>query len=67
MKTPAERGFSIPVKRRLETGRYQKGWAKSLTPVNGKVLICFDSGKRSAWSADVTIHEPLGFEPINNI
>lgn len=66
-KTPHEKGFTIPVKRQLGPGRFQKGWARSLEPVNGKIQVCYDSGKRSSWSKEVTIHEPLGFEPIATI
>lgn len=63
-KSPQEKGFTIPVKRKIGPGRYQKGFAKSLEPVNGKIAVCYDSGKRSTWSVQVTIHVPEGFEPI---
>ena len=66
-KKPHEKGFTIPVKRKIGTGRYQKAWAKSLTPVNGKIPVRFDSGRRSTWLEGNTIHEPLGFDlRINN-
>lgn len=64
-KTPSEKGFVIPVKRKLSEGRYQKAYARSLTPKDGKIQVCFDSGKRSTWSEESTIHEPKGFNPIN--
>ena len=60
-KTPHEKGFIIPVKRRLGPGRYQKAWARSMDPVNGKIQVCYDDGKRSTWSEEVAIYEPLGF------
>ena len=65
IKTPQEKGYTIPVKRRAgRPGVYIKGWAKSLTPVTGKIKVCFDSGKASQWDAENTIHEPRGFIPI---
>ncbi len=67
-KSPQEKGFIIPVKRRLSNGRYQKGWAKSLEPdERNNIVICYDNGKRSTWSINVTIHEPLGFDPIATV
>jgi hypothetical protein len=69
-KTPQEKGFIIPVKRKLGTnpGRYQKAWAKSLEPnKQNKISVCFDDGRRSTWSVDITIHEPLGFDPVASI
>lgn len=65
LKTPQEKGFTIPVKRKIGLGRYQKGWAKSLVPINGKIKIRFDSGRRSSWAAEITEHEPRGFTPKN--
>jgi hypothetical protein len=61
LKRVHDSGFNIPVKRKIGLGRYQKGWAKSLVPVNGKIKIRFDSGRRSSWAAEVTEHEPRGF------
>lgn len=66
-KGPYEKGFTIPVKRRIGQGRYQKGFARSLEPdKNGNISVCYDSGKRSTWRAEVTIHEPKGFKPIKS-
>lgn len=65
IKSPQEKGFTIPVKRRAgQPGVYKKGWAKSLTPINGKIRVCFDSGKTSQWDSENTMHEPAGFNPI---
>lgn len=63
-KPPHEKGFVIPVKRRLAKGRYQKAWAKTLKPgTDGRVAVCFDSGCRSSWEKKSVIYEPLGFNP----
>lgn len=67
MKTPQEKGYTIPVKRRKSAGVYAKAYAKSLEPVKGKIMVCFDSGKRSYWEIENTIHEPAGFTPIFTI
>ena len=64
IKTPQERGYTIPVKRRKSAGIYAKAYAKSLEPVKGKIMVCFDSGRKSNWDAENTIHEPRGFNPI---
>ena len=65
IKSPQEKGYTIPVKRRAgQPGVYKKGYAKSLEPVNGKIKVCFDDGKTSLWDAENTMHEPLGFIPI---
>ena len=57
-KTPQERGFTLPVKRKLATGRYQKAWAKSLVPdEDEKIPVCFDSGRLSSWRAIVTLED----------
>jgi len=66
MKTPIEKGYSIPVKKQIEKGKYRIAYAKSLTPIKGKIKICYDSGKTSEWDADKTIHEPLGFKKRKN-
>ena len=64
-KGPHEKGFTIPVKKRIEAGRYRKAWAKSLEPnSNNQIAVCYDSGRRSTWNAESTIHEPAGFEII---
>ncbi len=55
IKSPQEKGYLIPVKRPAgRPGVYKKGWAKSLTPINGKIKICFDSGKTSQWDFENT-------------
>ena len=54
IKSPQEKGYLIPVKRRRAAGIYAKAWAKSLEPVNGKITVCFDSGRRSVWDAENT-------------
>jgi len=65
-KSPHEKGYNIPVKRRLEPGKYAIAYAKTLTPAqDGKIKVCMPSGKLSRWDEKVTIHEPQGFKPIN--
>lgn len=64
IKSPQEKGYTIPVKRRKSAGVYSKAYAKSLEPVKGKIMVCFDNGKKSNWDAENTIHEPAGFNPI---
>jgi len=48
-KTPQERGYTIPVVRKLAPGRYQKAYANPVTTQAGKVRVCFDSGRTSQW------------------
>ena len=67
IKSPQERGYLIPVKRFKSAGLYAKAYAKSLEPVKGKIMVCFDNGKKSNWDAENTIYEPLGFNPIFTI
>lgn len=62
MRTIQEKGYIIPVKRKLSDGVYKKAHARSLEPnIRGNVKVAFDSGKTSEWSHLVTIHEPAGF------
>jgi len=63
MKTAQEKGFTIPVKRRIEQGRYVAAYAKTLEPDrNGQIQVCYPEGKRSSWNQKSCIHEPQGFK-----
>jgi hypothetical protein len=62
-RTLEERGYSIPVKRRLSAGVFKKAHARSLEPnTRGNIVVAFDSGRTSEWSSEITIHEPAGFK-----
>jgi hypothetical protein len=62
----ARTDYTIPVKIRIETGRYKYGYVKSLTPdERGNLRIMYGKdGKLSSRAAEGVIHEPLGFEPM---
>lgn len=64
IKTPQERGFNIPVMFKIGEGRYKKAFARSLVTKNGKIIVCYDSGRRSSWDTKNTIHVPQGFNEI---
>jgi hypothetical protein len=63
-KKPHEKGYTVPVKRRLSEGRYQKGWVKPPfveEQTDEPITVCYDSGNTSTWLKKNIIHEPLGF------
>ncbi len=65
-KSPEEKGYLIPVQRKIAKGKYQKAFAKSLTPnKNGMIRVCYDDGTSSSWTAKNTIHVPQGFKWID--
>ncbi len=64
-KSNAELGYTIPVKRRLEPGRYVFGYAKSLTPdKNGQIKVRTSDLQSTSWLGTSVIHVPEGFEII---
>lgn len=61
-QTNEELGYIIPVKRRIENGKFAKAYARSLiSDKYGNIRVRFDDGSFSMWSKDSTIHEPLNF------
>ena len=61
-KSNAELGYSIPVMRKMETGRYAFGYAKSLTPVKGQIKVRTSDLQSTSWLATSVIEVPEGFE-----
>jgi len=61
-KSNEELGYVIPVKRRLEPGRYAFGYAKSLEPDSrGQIKVRTPGFKTTSWLGTSVIHEPKGF------
>ena len=62
----AERlGYTIPVKIKLEPGRFKHGYVKTLTPDSrGNVRIMYGSGRISSRAVETLIHEPAGFDVL---
>lgn len=59
----AELGYTIPVQRRLETGRYAFAWAKSLTPdKRGQIRVRTSDGQSTSWLGTSAIPVLSGFE-----
>ena len=58
----AKQDYTVPVKIRLEKGRYRHGYLKKL-PCNKeeKVSIMYAGGRISSRSAESIIHVPEGF------
>jgi len=55
--------YNIPVKVRIELGRYKHGHVKTLEPnARGNLRIKYAGGRISERSADSVIPEPAGFE-----
>lgn len=55
--------YDIPVKVRVEQGRYKYGHVKTLVPnARGNVRMKYANGKISERSVDSVIPEPRGFE-----
>lgn len=55
--------YKIPVKIRLEPGRYRHGHVKKLPSSKGeKVSIRYADGRISSRNGDSIIHEPQGFK-----
>lgn len=62
-KSNRELGYIIPVKRRLEPGRYAFGYAKSLEPDSrGQIKVRTSDLKISSWLGTSTILVLQGFE-----
>lgn len=62
MTLKAKRDYRIPVKKKVVPGIYKKAFARSLTPdSNGKISICYPSGKKSKWDSITTLYEKRGF------
>lgn len=54
--------YVIPVKVKLEKGRYKHGYVSTLQPnARGNLRIKYAGGRISERSADSVIHEPAGF------
>jgi len=61
-KSNEELGYVIPVKRRLEPGRYAFGYATSLEPDSrGQIKVRTPDLKITSWLGTSVIHEPKGF------
>ena len=55
--------YIIPVKVKLEPGRFKHGHVKTLIPNHrGNLRIKYAGGRISERAADSVIHEPAGFE-----
>lgn len=65
-KSAQELGYIIPVKVRIDVGRYKYGYVKTLEPnKRGNLTIHYaGSGRISERGADTVIHEPKGFKVI---
>jgi len=61
-KSNAKLGYTIPVKRRLEKGKYAFAWAKSLTPdKRGQIKVRTSDLRSTSWLGTSVIHVPEGF------
>ena len=59
----AELGYTIPVQRRLETGRYVFAYAKSLKPdKRGQIKVRTSTGQSTNWLGTSVIPVLSGFE-----
>ncbi|KKN85470.1 hypothetical protein LCGC14_0277890 [marine sediment metagenome] len=62
-KSNEELGYTIPVMRRLEKGRYASAFAKSLEPdKNGQIKVRTSDLRSTSWLGTSVIHVPEGFE-----
>jgi len=62
-KSNEELGYIIPVKRRLEPGKYVFGYARSLEPDNrGQIKVRTSTMETTSWLGTSVIHVPEGFE-----
>ncbi len=62
-KSNEELGYTIPVMRRLEPGRYVHGYARSLKPdKNGQIKVRTSDLQSTSWLGTSVIHLPEGFE-----
>jgi len=68
-KSPQSLGYNIPVKIKISDGRYKSGYVKSLKPdARGNLRICYrGSWRKSSVDAKRAIHEPKGFNVLDNI
>lgn len=58
--------YTIPVKIRLEKGRYRHGYVRKLPSRKGeKVSIKYADERISICSGDTIIHEPQGFNLLS--
>ena len=66
-KLPHEKGYLIPIKRKIATGKYTIGYVKQLiSNPNTTITVCLPSGKTTTWSFSKTIHVPQGFKRVEN-
>ena len=60
----AREDYNIPVKIRLELGRYRHGYVKQLPKSDDeKIRVLHASGRIISRVGKSIIHEPAGFEP----
>lgn len=62
-KSNAELGYTIPVMRRIEHGRYAFAYAKSLEPdKRGQIKVRTSDLRSTSWLGTSVIHVPEGFK-----
>lgn len=59
----AELGYTIPVMRQIEKGKYTIAYAKSLEPdKRGQIKVRTSTLRSTSWLATSVIHVPEGFK-----